>query len=157
MDQTALIRDYEAGPGQLRLLVQGLSAEQLTARPIPGKWSILEVVCHLADFEPIYAGRMKWVIAQDQPLLPGGDPDLFAARLAYHERDVEEELAIIAAVRSSTARILKTLKPGDFARTGQHTSDGPLSLEQLLSRVTGHITHHLPFISEKLAALNRNS
>ncbi len=153
MDFSRLIADYEAGPARLRTLVKGLGQEQLKARPVAGKWSILEVVCHLGDFEPIYASRMKWVIAEDGPLLPSGDPDRFAARLAYHERDLAEELSIIEAVRTSTTRILRTLTPADFARTGTHTSDGPLSVEQLLTRVTGHITHHLPFIEEKRKAL----
>src|SRR5665213_678864 len=58
----------------------------------PGKWSTLEVICHIADFEPVYADRMKRVIAEDYPLLLAGDPDIFQARLAYSNRDAEEEL-----------------------------------------------------------------
>jgi uncharacterized damage-inducible protein DinB len=153
MDHRQLISDYEAAPALVRKSVAGLSREQLTARPIAGKWSILEVVCHLADFEPVYAGRMKWVIAEDDPILPSGNPDRFAARLAYHDRDLEEELTIIEATRRSMTRILRTLSTADFARTGRHTVDGPLSVETLLKRVTGHVTHHLPFIEEKRKAL----
>ena len=64
-----LIDEYVAGPQTLRRAVSGMTREQLLARPIPGKWSTLEVVCHLADFEPIYADRMKRVIATERPLL----------------------------------------------------------------------------------------
>src|SRR5690348_14567988 len=78
----ALIDNYLAGPRQLRQAVAGLSREQLLARPVPGKWSTLEVVCHLADFDPIIADRMKRVIAEDRPQLLGADEQRFAAALA---------------------------------------------------------------------------
>src|SRR5579859_3543401 len=64
---------YVAGVDDLRKSVAGMTGEQLKARPIPGKWSTLEVVCHLADFDPILADRMKRVIAQDNPQLIGAD------------------------------------------------------------------------------------
>src|SRR6516164_969377 len=90
---------YLAALQTLRRAVAGMSREQLTARPVPGKWSTLEVVCHLADFDPIYADRMKRVIAEDRPALLGADQDRFAAALAYHQREAEEELAIIEKTR----------------------------------------------------------
>ena len=51
------------------------------------------------------------------------------------------------------ARILKTLPPEDFQRQGIHSEDGPLTLEKLLTNITNHIPHHLPFIAQKRAAL----
>jgi uncharacterized damage-inducible protein DinB len=92
MDSAKLIDEYLAGPRRLRSAVEGMTGEQLDAAPIPGKWTTRQVVCHLADFEPIYADRMKRVIAEERPTFFGGDPDVFAARLAYAARDVEEEL-----------------------------------------------------------------
>jgi hypothetical protein len=153
MSHAALIDQYRAGPAQLRSAVAGMNREQLTARPVPGKWSTLEVVCHLADFEPVYADRMKRVIAEECPLLLSGDPDKFQARLAYSSRDVAEELALIETVRAQMSRILATLLESDFARTGRHSTDGPLSLAVLLERITDHIPHHLEFIEEKRRAL----
>ncbi len=90
-----LIEAYLEGPKRLRNAVAGMNREQLLARPQAGKWSTLEVVCHLADFDPILADRMKRIIAEDKPQMLGGDPNLFAAALAYHERDIEEEMTII--------------------------------------------------------------
>lgn len=153
MDQQQLLAAYAEGPRQLRQAVAGLSAEQLRARPIAGKWSVLEVVCHLADFEPIYADRMKRVLAEEQPLMMSGDPDLFAAKLAYHQRDLEEELRLIESVRGQMVRILQTVDQADWQRCGRHSSDGLIPLQTLLKRVTGHIGHHLPFLAEKRAAL----
>jgi hypothetical protein len=149
----ALINQYRAGPAQLRRAVAGMNREQLTARPVPGKWSTLEVVCHLADFEPVYADRMKRVIAEEGPLLLSGDPDKFQARLAYSSRDVAEELTLIETVRAQMSRILATLSESDFARTGKHSTDGPLSLAVLLERISNHIPHHLKFIEDKRRAL----
>lgn len=153
MTFASLLDDYQAGPQLLRQAVQGLTSDQVRLRPIPGRWSVLEVVCHVADFEPIYADRIKRVLAEPAAQLISGDPDLFAARLAYHDRDLEEELHIIALTRSQVARILRTATAADFARTGTHSVDGPISLETLLRRVTGHIPHHLPFLQAKRDAL----
>jgi len=153
MDYGLLIDRYLAGPARLREAVAGLTAAQAQARPIAGKWSTLEVVCHLADFEPVYADRMKRVVAEDQPRIMSGDPDLFAAKLAYHARDLEEELLLIEVQRRQMGRILRTLPAADFQRTGVHSVDGPLTLETLLTRIAGHIDHHLPFIVEKRRAL----
>ena len=78
----------------------------MLARPFAGKWSTLEVVCHLADFEIVFADRIKRVIAENNPTMFGGNPDEFAARLAYHQRDAEEELVLIEHIRKQVARIL---------------------------------------------------
>ena len=153
MNHHALIEEYLAGPGVLRRAIAGMTRELLLGRPIPGKWSTQEVVCHLADYEPIYADRMKRVIALKEPELLKGDPGLFAARLAYDQRDVEEELALIEITRNQMARILSTLKLEDFQRTGGHSRDGALTLEVLLQRITRHIPHHVRFIEEKRRAM----
>ena len=150
---SALIDDYLAGPKELRQMVAGLSPEQLRARPIPRKWSTLEVLCHIADFEPVYADRMKRVIAEDRPTLLGADETRFAAALAYHQRELEEELAIVEKTRRQMARILRTLPDEALARVGVHNERGPRTLEQLLTGATNHIQHHVKFIAEKRRAL----
>jgi hypothetical protein len=154
MSPAELIDQYAAGPNLLREAVRGMTREQALARPVAGKWSTLECVCHLADFEIVYADRLKRVIAENEPTMFGGDPDVFAAALAYQDRNLTEELNLIDACRQQVARILRTLKPDDFQRIGKHSEAGPLSLQVLLERVTGHITHHLKFIEEKRAALS---
>jgi uncharacterized damage-inducible protein DinB len=153
MKHNALIEQYLAGPDLLSRAAAGMTKEQLLARPVPGKWSTQEVVCHIADYEPIYADRMKRVIALSEPELLKGDPGHFAARLAYDHRDVQEELALIELTRKQMARILRTLKPEDFQREGGHSRDGALALETLLQRITAHIPHHVGFIEEKRRAM----
>ena len=149
----ALIEDYLAGPELLRQAVAGMSADQVKARPVPGKWSTLEVVSHLADFDPILADRMKRVIAEDNPTLVGADENKFAAALAYEQRDLEEELTIIDKTRSQLARVLLHLPDAALQRIGAHTERGPRTLEQLLTTAIGHIPHHVKFIHEKRLAL----
>ena len=153
MNHDALIEEYLTGAGLLRRAVSGMTRDQLLARPIPGEWSTQEVVCHVADYEPIYADRMKRVIALEEPELLKGDPQLFAARLAYDHRDIEEELAIIEWTRKQMVRILRMLTPVDFQRRGGHSRDGALTLEVLLQRITDHIPHHIRFIEEKRRAM----
>lgn len=149
MFPTELADAYLAGAAQLRAAVADMTREQLVARPVSGKWSTLEVVAHIADFEPIMADRIKRVLAHDNPTLLGADENLFAQRLLYHERNIHEELAVVDAIRASTARTIRHVSPDALSRVGTHNEAGALTLEHLIVRATNHITHHLPFIREK--------
>jgi uncharacterized damage-inducible protein DinB len=153
MPHQALIDQYVSGIDALQAAVAGMTKEQLDAKPIAGKWSTRQVVCHLADFEPIYADRMKRVIAEQCPTFFGGDPDIFAAGLAYERRSVDEELALLTAVRRHMATILRGLTATDFQRAGNHLEAGPMTLETLLRNIAAHVPHHLRFIAEKRQAL----
>jgi hypothetical protein len=144
-----LIDAYLAGSQTLRQSVTGMSREQLQARPVPGKWSTMEVVCHLADSDQAWIHRMKRVIAEDRPLLIGYDESRFAAGLACHERVLEEELAILEQSRRQMARILHTLPADAWKRTGIHSERGLITLEQMLVIENDHIPHHVKFILEK--------
>jgi hypothetical protein len=148
-----MIESYLAGIATVQQAVAGLTRDQVLARPVPGKWSTLEVVCHLADFEPIYADRMKRIIAEDRPALLGASETRFAAALAYHERELNEELNIIEHTRQQMARILRRLPADALNRIGVHNERGPLTLEQMLRSATSHIPHHVQFIQEKRQAL----
>src|SRR5579871_2195757 len=104
-----LIDQYLAGPGLLRRAVSGMDRAQLTARPVPGKWSTLEVVCHLVDSEQAWCHRMKRVIAEEKPLLIGYDESRFTAGLAYHQNELEEALGLLEGMRRQMARTLRTV------------------------------------------------
>jgi len=153
MSFTDLIDDYLRGPQQLRDAVAGMTAEEIDAAPVAGKWSSRQVICHIADFEPVYVDRIKRCIAEESPPLRGGDPVVFASRLAYGQRDIEVELLLIETVRKHLATILQALGPDAMSREGIHSVDGPMTVEALLKRITGHIPHHITFIEEKRAAL----
>jgi hypothetical protein len=144
---------YLKGAADLRAAVAGMTREQLLARPIAGKMSTLEVICHLADFEPVFVERMKRVIAFDRPLLFVADENVFLKVLHYHDRDAAEELTLIDATRGQMARIIRKLTPEQFQRPGIHTEKGLVTLEAVIRGATNHIPHHLPFIAEKRKAL----
>ncbi len=148
-----MIDSYVEGSRTLRQAVASMSRAQLLARPVAGKWSTLEVVCHIADFEPILADRMKRAIAEERPSVLSADENRFAAALAYHDRDLEEELALVDVTRSQLARILRKLPDRVLERVAVHNEAGPRTVEQLLAGATKHVVHHVKFIAEKRKAL----
>ena len=150
---TKLIDTYSSGADLLRAALEKVTAEQYDTRPIPAKWSIREVVCHLADAEIIYADRIKRVLAEEDPLFFEADPNLFSGALRAKQRSVEVELDVVSIVRQHMLPILRSLDDGDFQRAGRHSLEGPMTLQTLLERISGHIPHHVRFINEKVAAM----
>ena len=148
-----LVESYLKGPADLRRHEAGMTRQQMLERPVPGKWSTLEVISHIADFEPILADRVKRTIALTEPTLLAADENQFVIALAYHERDAEEELRLIELTRSQLARILLKLPESILTRKGIHSIKGPKTVEELMRMVIGHIGSHLPHINDKRKAL----
>ena len=118
MDYPALLDAYVAGPNQLRSSVAGLSGEQLISRPVAGRWSVLEVVCHLSDTDANIVHRLKRVLSEERPAFDRVRPDLMLSALAYHDRDVEEELGLFDLGRRQIARILRSRPSEAWGRRG---------------------------------------
>lgn len=148
-----LIALYEQQIELLREAASGLTADKLRARPIQGKWSILEVVCHLTDCELYFSERMIRTIALERPLLISVDEDPYPERLNYQSLDINEQLDLFAALRRHVVRNLKAQPPEGWQRTAVHTALGLVTLRKLVLYAIRHITHHMPFIAEKRAAL----
>ncbi len=102
-----LMAANEQGVQDLRVAVASMSVEQLCSRPVAGKWSTLEVICHIADSEQVFADRMKRTLALDRPLLLGVDGFHYLEPLHYQELDVNEELDLVAVARRQMARTLQ--------------------------------------------------
>src|SRR5215813_653671 len=149
----ALIAAYERGVEELRLAVGGMTAEQLRARPVAGKWSTLEVVYHVADCEQFFADRLKRTVAMERPLLLGADGFRYPEPLRYQEHDLEQELDLVAVTRRQTARTLRLVAPDAWQRTAVHSETGLVTLRQLLLHAINHLRHHLRFVAEKRAAI----
>lgn len=150
---STLVEDYSRGAQLLRSALHTTPDSGWDATPIEGKWSIRQVVCHLADGEIVYADRMKRVIAENNPTLFDADPDVFGPALSSPQRGWETELMLIESVRAHMLPILNSCGADDFQRTGLHSTDGPMTLQTLLERITAHIPHHIAFIEEKLLAM----
>lgn len=153
MAHAEMLATYLEGSEWLRRTVAGMSPSEAQSRPVAGKWSTLEVVCHLADFEPIFADRIKRMIAMDRPLLMGADEVPFSQTLRYHDRNLDDEVELIALTRRQLANILRALPPESWQRIGVHSHAGHVTVEQVLAQATRHISHHVPFIVDKRKAL----
>jgi uncharacterized damage-inducible protein DinB len=153
MDQAALLDAYLAGPDRLRSAITGLSREQMMSRPIAGKWSTLEVVCHLVDTDANIAHRIKRVLSEERPVFDRVKPELMLAALAYHDRDVEDELSIFDLNRRQIGRILRATPPEGWERTGVVGDRGDRTVGQMINGAVEHLTHHLGFVIEKRRAL----
>lgn len=149
-----LFEAYERGPDDLAAHVKGMTSDQFRARPIAGKWSTLEVLCHLSDSEQVLSDRIKRTIAMDKPLLMGYDEGRYSGALAYHDRDPAEELSLIRVTRSQVMRIIRSLEPSVLDRTGIHSERGLVTAKQFVQLAVGHMVHHLAFVHDKRKAMS---
>jgi uncharacterized damage-inducible protein DinB len=148
-----LIATYETCVADVRRAIAGMSAEQLLARPVPGRWSTQEVVIHLADADLAFAHRLKRIIAEERPTYDAWSENRFAATLAYHEQSAEDAVAIMEATHRQLSRLFQTLEPGWLDRKGVHVERGEQTARVVLEYATWHVSHHLKFVAEKRAKL----
>lgn len=127
----------------LQAAIAGLRDEQLSMPEAPGKWSIRQVLRHLADSEIVLAWRLRMILAHEQPPLPGYDQDLWAERLGYETADVTESLEEFAALRRGHVRLLDRASPQELDRYGVHAERGNESVAHLMRMYAGHDTLHL--------------
>jgi hypothetical protein len=123
--------------------IEGLLPTQLSQPEQPGKWSIAQVLQHLADSELVGAWRFRLVLAQDRPPLTGYDQDLWAERLHYEEADPVDALEQFTVLRQANVRLLERLSPAELTRVGIHSERGDESLGHLRMLYAGHDLLHL--------------
>jgi uncharacterized damage-inducible protein DinB len=150
-----LIETYAADAETLGKSIAGLLLEDLLAHPVPGTWSIQQIVLHMVDSDLILADRMKRIIAEDKPLLMGFDEAKFAARLHYDAVDPHLACDIFAKNRQWMAAILRRLSDEDFQRAGIHSERGLITLADFVGIATKHLHHHLKFLREKRKLLGK--
>jgi hypothetical protein len=121
-------------------------------RPAPGEWSAHEVVCHCADSETNAYARIRFVVAEKEPVIQGYDQDVWARTFDYHAQPLEPALATVEAVRASTAALLRTLSEADWAKRGRHTESGAYAAEDWLTIYAEHLENHARQIEANLAA-----
>jgi hypothetical protein len=132
------------GPEALRQAVAGLSREQDGMPERPGKWSVRQVVQHLADSELVGGFRFRMVLAHETPELPGYDQDLWADRLRYQDADLETSLADFAMLRALNLRVLRRATPEDLVKkVMRHAERGDEPLGHMMSLYAGHDLVHL--------------
>jgi hypothetical protein len=140
-ERKKLIELYRGGYAAVAEALLKIRPEELDAKPGPGRWSVRDIVHHLADSEMTAAVRLRLLLAQDRPTIHGYDQDEFARRL-YYDRAYEPSLELFRLVRQSTAEILDRLTPAEWVREGIHTEVGPYGVESWLKTYAQHAHKH---------------
>jgi hypothetical protein len=151
-----LIEQYARGPERLRAALAKVPEEARKWRPGPGKWSAHEVVVHCADSETNAALRLRYLLAEQDPLIVGYDQDAWARRFDYHAQPLEPSLAATEAARGRTAPLLRVMSDADWAREGRHTESGRYTAEDWLRIYAQHLEGHAGQIERNLAAWTSN-
>ncbi|MEO8128471.1 MAG: DinB family protein [Bryobacteraceae bacterium] len=131
-------------------LTAGLSTEQLNAPIAPGKWSIHEIVAHLADLELVTSARCRWILFEDNPKLIGYDQDPWVNGWRREEESFAETFQRLRILRNAQLRMFRKCSVADLERPATHGDLGPINLGLLRSLVAGHDLNHLTQL-EKLA------
>ena len=137
--------------------IDGLSPSELRQPEAPGKWSIAQILQHLADSEIVWAWRMRLILAQDRPPLTGYDQDLWAERLRYDQAEPSEALEQFSVLRRGNLRLVERASASDLARVGIHSERGEESLAHLHRLYAGHDLMHLRQIERVRRAVSGGS
>src|SRR3972149_92730 len=115
-ERDRLIQRYAEGPAKLRAALAGAPREAMQWRPAPGEFSVHEIVCHCADSETNAAARIRYLVAEEKPVILGYDPDSWAAAFDYQSHPLETALATVDAVRANTVPLLRRLPDEAWAQ-----------------------------------------
>lgn len=153
--KTKIIEQYEAQSAQLRAVITGLTRADLLAFPIPGTWSIQQIVIHMSDSDVIGVDRMKRIIAEEKPLLIGYNETSFSKALFYDDQSIDNAITLLELSRSQLAIILRKMPDTAWDRIGIHNEIGKVSLGEMLEKYIRHFDHHLGFIAKKRKLLGK--
>jgi DinB superfamily len=138
-----LIAELAVMPDLVRSMVTGRGVEELERRTRLDEWSAIQVCKHLRDAAQVYGMRFKWMILNDDPVLPNYDENRWVAESPDGAQDVQRLLHEIAAYRSETVRLLRALSPQGWSRTGRHEVLGSVALEEYVRHQVEHERRHL--------------
>jgi hypothetical protein len=134
--------------GEIRALIAPLTDEDGTARYEPGKWSVKEVLGHIADTERVMSYRLLRIARGDVTPLPGFEQDPYVAAANADERTLASLLAELEAVRGSTLALVGSLGAEAWERRGV-ASGREVSARALAHIIAGHLDHHVAILRER--------
>ena len=140
-------------PDKLASLVEGLSSEDLERRPAPAKWSIREIVAHLADDELVGAYRIRLILAAPGTAIQAFDQGVWARTGRYGTTDVKESLFLYRTLRHQNLKLLRSLSAEEWDRFGVHAERGVESVRDIARYFAGHDINHFRQIESILNAL----
>lgn len=155
------IRSHVVGKDPLKLqaaaakkierLLKGKPSAKLRKRPAPGKWSVAEIVAHLADTEIVGGFRMRFILGAPGTPIQGFDQDAWVVALHYDKRDPRKALDQFRVLREANLAMLKLLSPEQWKHHGIHSERGPESIETIVKMFAGHDINHIEQIERILA------
>ena len=150
MDGKEPFKVQQDTPKKLQKLIKPLSKAHLTRRPEPGKWSIAEILAHLADAEVVASWRMRLIIGSNGVPIQAFDQDVWAETFGYSRRDPQVSLQTFRVLRENNIRMLKTLPRELWENYGMHSERGKETITHIVRLYAGHDLNHLAQI-EKIA------
>ncbi len=133
--------------------VRQIATNDITKPEAAEKWSIGDLIQHLADSELVFGYRLRMVLAHDRPQLTGYDQDLWAQRLHYCESDSEAALALFAALRRANLKLLERASPADLQRVSVHAERGEETLAHMVRLYAGHDLLHIRQLQRIIATV----
>ena len=147
------VKVQRATAGKLKKLVRGLSAKQLKWRPEPAKWSIAEIVAHLADTEIVASWRMRSVIGENGITIQPFDQDAWASAFQYNKRDAKRSMEIFRILRENKLALLREIPRETWDNYGMHLERGKETIAHLVRMFAGHDTNHVLQVERVVARL----
>ena len=137
---------------KLERLLKGTSSARLRKRPAPNKWSIAEIVCHLADAELVGGFRMRLILGAPGTPITAFDQDVWVKALHYDQRDARRAFEQFRVLREANLALLKTLTAEQWRQDGLHQERGSETVEIIANMLAGHDINHLKQIEAILVA-----
>src|SRR5690349_13807992 len=140
-----------ATAGAIERLIGGVSSAALRERPAPGKWSVSDIVAHLADGEIVGAFRIRLILGSPGTPILAFDQDRWAVAGHYDRRDPHRSLEQFRVVREGNLALLASLDPEQWTEYGMHSERGQETIEHIVRLFAGHDLNHLKQIEQILA------
>ena len=144
------LRLQQAAPKKLALLLKGKTGKQLMRRPAPDKWSVAEIVAHLADAELAISWRIRQILSNNAIPIQAYDQDVWAKTFDYARRDPRQSLANFRTLREANVALLKSVPRKLWDNYGVHEERGNESVSHVVRMVAGHDLNHLQQIQKIL-------
>ena len=137
---------------KLERLIKGISTGKLRKRPAPDKWSVGEILAHLADAEIVGGFRMRLILGAPGTPIAAFDQDSWVTSGHYAKRDPRKSLEQFRAIREANLALLNSLTPEQWKQYGMHSERGQETIEHIVRMFAGHDLNHLQQIERILAA-----
>jgi hypothetical protein len=146
-----LLERFRRGAELLAMATTGAAGPELDFKP-EGKWSVRQIVCHLADAEAVGVMRFRQLLAEENPTMSAWDQQAWGANLDYERRKISQALEIFRILRAANFDLLKDQPAAAFDRQGTHSKRGPLNLKDMLRIYAEHVEKHVKQIQSVRAA-----